>query len=153
MDYIIDNTNISNKEKDNYNNMDLNNKTDEFNWYIKIDTINLYAPIEETVDIRVLEKSVGHFNETATTNGNVGLAGHNSGYNKNYFENLNKLKIGDEIIYKYNDFKKEYIVKMIKIIKNTDWSYLESSKENKITLITCINNKPESRLCIQAISK
>ena len=41
----------------------------------------------------------------------------------------------------------------IEIIKSTNWSYLENTAENKITLITCIENKPDERLCVQAIEK
>ena len=37
------------------------------------------------------------------------------------------------------------------IIKDTDWSYLQETKENKLTLITCVENEPKYRRCIQAI--
>ena len=75
------------------------------------------------------------------------------GYQINYFENLKNVKKGEEIKYKYNDFEKRYIVEKIEIIRNTDWSYLEKSQENKITLITCVENEPEYRRCVQAIEK
>lgn len=75
------------------------------------------------------------------------------GYDINYFENLKDLKKGDEIKYKYNDFEKIYIVDKIEIIRNTDWSYLENSNENKITLITCVENEPDYRRCVQATEK
>lgn len=103
--------------------------------------------------MEVLNNNVGHFLDTPKTEGNIGLAGHNRGYKKNYFQDLNKLKIGDEIKYKYNNFEKNYLIKKIEIIKNTNWSYLENTTENKITLITCIENKPDLRLCIQANEK
>ena len=48
-----------------------------------------------------------------------------------YFEKIKYLKNGDEIIYKYYDFQKTYIVTQNKIIKDTDWSYLENSNKNK----------------------
>ena len=122
----------------------------KYNWYIKIESINLYAPIEESVDLTVLNNYVGHFEDTSLTVGNVGLAGHNRGFKNNYFENLKNIRKGDEIIYKYNDFIKTYMVDTIEIIRNTDWSYLENTKENKITMITCTENEPNFRLCIQA---
>ena len=75
------------------------------------------------------------------------------GYQINYFENLKNVKKGEEIKYKYNDFEKTYIVEKIEIIRNTDWSYLEKSQENKITLITCVENESEYRRCVQAIEK
>lgn len=120
------------------------------NWYIEIPSINLKAPIAEGTDIDTLNTKVGHFNETDKTVGNVGLAAHNRGYKYNYFEKLKKLKINDEIIYKYENFEKKYIITKIEIIKNTDWSYLEKTEKNKITLITCVENEPQYRRCVQA---
>ena len=122
-------------------------------WYIEIPSINLAAPIKETTNMDVLNISVGHFEETAIKNGNIGVAAHNRGYEKNYFENLKNVKKGEEIKYKYYDFEKEYIIDKIEIIKDTDWNYLQSTEENKITLITCIENKPSKRLCVQATEK
>ena len=101
----------------------------------------------------VLNKYVGHFEDTPKKEGNIGLAGHNKGFEKNYFQDLYKLKKGDEIKYKYNEYEKIYSVEKIEIIKNTNWSYLENTSESKITLITCVENKPDLRLCIQAIQK
>ena len=46
--------------------------------------------------------------------------------------------------------KKTYKIDIIEIIKNTDWSYLDKTEENKITLITCVENEPKYRRCVQA---
>ena len=100
-----------------------------------------------------MDKFVGHFEETTKTSGNVGLAAHNRGYPVNYFADIKKLKEGDEIIYKYFEFEKTYLVTENKIIEDIDWEPLENTKENKITLITCVENEPEYRRCIQAIEK
>lgn len=121
------------------------------NWYLEIPKINLKAPIAEGIDVETLNTKIGHFEDTSLLNGNIGLAAHNRGYQYNYFENLKKLEIEDEIIYTYEENKKIYQINKIEIIKNTDWSYLESSEENKITLITCVENEPQYRRCVQAI--
>lgn len=71
----------------------------------------------------------------------------------NYFALLKKLRIGDEIYYQYGDFQRTYIVDEARIIKDTDWSYLEETEDNRITLITCVENEPEYRRCIQGIEK
>ena len=94
---------------------------------------------------------VGHFENTQVLNGNVGLAAHNRGFPINYFANIKKLQAGDEILYKTNYGNKIYKVSLITIIKDTDWSYLEQTDKNTITLITCVENKPSNRLCIQGI--
>lgn len=100
-----------------------------------------------------MDNYIGHFEETSKSFGNIGLAAHNRGYKNNYFENLKNIEIGDKIIYKYRDFKKTYTVETHEIIKDTDWSYLEKTEENTITLITCVENEPEYRRCVQAIEE
>ena len=100
-----------------------------------------------------MNKYIGHFEETPKVEGNIGLAAHNRGYENNYFSDLKKLKVGDEIIYKYNQMQIKYIVNKNVIIKDTDWRYLENTEENTITLITCVENEPEFRRCVQAIQE
>ena len=150
-DQKIENQNIINSNIDTQING--NESKQDYNWYIEIKSINLKAPIEETVQNDVLAKAVGHFEETALTTGNIGLAAHNRGYEINYFENLKSVKLEDEIEYYYNDFSKKYIVDKIEIIQDTDWSYLEKTNDNRITLITCVENEPKLRRCVQATEK
>lgn len=73
------------------------------------------------------------------------------GYPVNYFGKLKDLQIGDEIIYKTKYGIRKYEVNIKTVIKDTDWSYLKNTEDNKITLITCVENKPELRRCIQAL--
>lgn len=120
-------------------------------WYIKIPSISLIAPIQEGTTTEILNKSVGHFEESPVLKGNVCLAAHNRGYEVNYFEKIKNLLLNDIIIYQYGDIEKTYAVSNVTIIKETDWSYVEEkNNKNKITLITCVDNKPEYRLCVQA---
>lgn len=141
-----------NKENDRENK---NNKEQETldlgNWYIEIPKINLSAPIAEGTDESTLNTKVGHFLDTPIETGNVGLAAHNRGYEYNFFQNLKKIKKEDKIIYTHDDFKRTYIVDKIEIIENTNWEYLKNSEENKITLITCVENEPKYRRCVQAV--
>ena len=120
-------------------------------WQIEIPKISVKAPISEGTTKEILNQYVGHFQTTAKENGNIGLAAHNRGYEVNYFQDLKLLKEGDKIIYQHNDFRKTYEVKKIRIIKDTEWTYLEETEENQLTLITCVENQPEYRRCIQAI--
>ena len=130
------------------------NETNKLNnWYIQIDKIALRAPIQEGTSKEILDDYVGHFEESSKDLGNVCLAAHNRGYKNNYFSRLKELQEGDEIKYKYKDIEKTYIVTKHEIIKNTDWSNLEDTEENRITLITCVENEPEYRRCIQGIEK
>ena len=126
---------------------------EQWSWYLEIPIINLKAPIEEGTTKEVMDIAIGHFEETQKNTGNIGLAAHNRGYEKNYFENLKNLKEGDEIYYYYQTNKRKYIVTDIGIIKDTDWSYLEETEENRITLITCVENQPEYRRYVQGIEE
>lgn len=125
----------------------------ESNWQIRIPEINLDAQISEGTTKEVMDEYVGHFEETETEYGNVGLAAHNRGYPVNYFQDLKKLKKGSEIIYSHGDFEMTYIVETIEIIANTNWDYLGDTEENCITLITCVENEPKYRRCIQGVEK
>lgn len=120
-------------------------------WRIQIPKINLNVHIMEGTESDILLKAVGHFEETSKWQGNVGLAAHNRGYQCNFFAKIKQLEIGDEIIYTTTNGKKVYKVQTNKIIQETDWSYLENTNENKITLITCEENRENYRRCVQAV--
>ena len=143
---------IKDNKKDNENSKsEEKTSLDLGSWYIEIPSINLSAPIAEGTDNNTLNTKVGHFVDSAIESGNIGLAGHNRGYEYNFFQDLKKLKKEDQIIYTHESFKKIYIVDKIEIIENSDWSYLKESENNKITLITCIENQPQYRRCVQAV--
>ncbi len=127
--------------------------SDKTLWQIQIPKIELVADIAEGTSKETLNKYVGHFEETQKENGNVGLAAHNRGYNVNYFERLKELQIDDEIIYVVNDNKKIYKVSLITIIEDTEWTYLENTNDDRLTLITCLEDVPSKRRCIQAKEK
>lgn len=118
-------------------------------WQIEIPKINLSAEIAEGTTKEIMDASVGHFTNTKKWNGNIGLAAHNRGYKVNYFKDVKDLKIGDKIIYKYKTGKKEYEIYSASIISDEDWSYLRNTDKNVITLITCVENRPSLRRCIQ----
>lgn len=152
-----ENKNNQNKEKTNSTNQTKEEKqakaenttTKETNikekqWYLKIPRIFLEAEIAEGTTTEVMNTYIGHFEESAKKEGNICLAAHNRGYPVNYFQNLKLLKKGDKI---------EYEVTENYIIKDTDWSCMEKTEENEITLITCIENEPEYRRCIKGIEK
>ncbi len=120
------------------------------NWRIKISKIHLDAPIIEGTEKEILRKAVGHFESSSIWNGNVALAAHNRGYKYNYFAEIKKLELGDIIIYQTKYGERKYEVVRNEIIEETDLSCIQNTKENKLTLITCEENKREYRRCIQA---
>jgi len=121
------------------------------NWKLEIPKINLCANINFGTTEEVMNKYIGHFDNTNLWEGNVGLAAHNRGYPVNYFGRLKELQIGDEIKYTTVYGTKIYKVTSLNIIEDTDWSYLQKTDDNRITLITCVENQPKYRRCIQGI--
>ncbi|MBO5479298.1 MAG: sortase [Clostridia bacterium] len=119
-------------------------------WKLKIPKIDVSGNIEEGTEEETINNSIGHFTNTPYLDGNVGLIAGCYGYKENYFADLEKLEQGDVILYQYGDQKKEYKVIHNNIIDQKDWSYLSSTNENKLTLITGVVNEPEKRRCVQA---
>lgn len=157
-DIYENNTNVNNLEnnvEDNEVNIEEQENTikqySKSKWRIEIPKIGLVAPIKDGTTQDVLSLAVGHFTESNTYKGNVALAGHNRGYNCNFFENIKELKPGDKIIYYTDKGKREYKVVLNKIIQQTDWTYIEDTSDNRVTLITCVENMFEYRRCVQAI--
>lgn len=120
---------------------------------LTIDKINLKAKVKEGSTQDILLEYIGHMPETAKYEGNIGLAAHNRGTKYSYFARLNELEKGDKIVYKTKFYERTYIVTKKKVIYDTDWSYLQTTKDNRITMITCIANKPNQRLCVQAVEE
>ena len=109
------------------------------------------APIRESVELSTLSQTIGHFPSTSIYEGNIGLASHNSGDKGDFFKNLNKINIGSEIYYQTNYGTKRYVVTIKTVINDDDWSYLQETEDNRITLITCVKGQPAKRLCVQAV--
>ena len=57
------------------------------------------------------------------------------------------------IVYTTKYGERKYIVDTKKEILETDWSNLEGTSDNRLTLITCIKNKVNQRLCVQAVQE
>jgi sortase A len=106
---------------------------------ISIPKIDLKVSIVEGIDDASLKYAVGHFKETAKPGekGNCAIAGHRSyTYNK-FFNRLNEMETGDEILIKTQKGEFKYIVYEKKIVLPTDTSVLNSVEDTVITLITC----------------
>lgn len=99
-----------------------------------------------------MAKGLGHYSSTSGWAGNVGVCGHNRGAKYN-IGTIKNLKQGDAITYTTIYGTRTYEVTMVKTISNTDWSYLQGTADNRITLTTCVDNQPSQRICVQAVEK
>lgn len=129
---------------------EVENIGDDILGILTIDKIGLKASVKEGSDNTTLKNYIGHIDNTSIYDGNIGLAAHNRGNKYSYFARINELEKGDIITYQTKFFTRNYKVDNIKTILETDWSTLQDSEDNKITLITCIANKKLQRLSVQA---
>lgn len=106
---------------------------------ITIPKIDLKVSIGEGVEADTLKYAVGHFIDTPLPEqkGNFCIAGHRSYTYGDFFNRLDELEVGDEIIvetktgqYKYNVYEK-------KVVEPEEISVLDNTKSSIITLVTC----------------
>ena len=112
---------------------------------------------EKGSEMEAMTKGIAHFAVSSAWDGNVGLCSHNIAPQGAvaYFRDLHLLEKGDEIRYKTAKGERVYAVREVKEIQSDDWSYLKNYDDgiNRITLITCISGKADSRLMVQAVEE
>ena len=150
----INNETVNNQIIEETNTIDIEEETElqfaeNIIGVLKIPKLEIEAEIKEGTDWDTLANYIGHFENTPIWSGNVALASHNRGVAvAHYFEGIHLLQEGDEIIYITNMGERRYKVTESKIIKETNVEILKDTKENIITLITCVTGKRDKRLCV-----
>lgn len=107
---------------------------------IIIKKIKVDVPVVEGVKNENLRVAVGHFPGTALPGaiGNCSIAGHRSYSFGRFFNRLNEIKAGDEIVIKSKSGTYKYIVFKILIVDPKNTSVLKASKTDRmLTLVTC----------------
>ena len=110
---------------------------------IEIKSVNLKNVIVESTDKKYLNHHVCHFENSAMPgeDGNFALAGHSSTYYYNQvFNELHKVKIGDEIIIKTINDEFTYTITETIVVESDEIEVLDQDMTKKeITLVTCTN--------------
>ena len=117
---------------------------------LKIPSLNINMKVWEGETDKSMDRGLGHYSTTSAWDGNIGLCGHNRG-SKYAIGEIRDLELGDTITYTTIHGTRTYEVILVETISSTDWSYLQSSYDNRITLTTCLANRPEKRICVQAV--
>lgn len=107
---------------------------------IKIGKINLKLPIYDGTSERYLKVGSGRIKGTSNIGeiGNIALAGHRSRTFGRFFNRLNELEIGDEIIIEEGNKTYVYTVYKTHIVEPTDITVLyRNNKDRVLTLVTC----------------
>ena len=118
---------------------------------LKIPDLDLTVKVYEGTDSATLAKGAGHFESTSFFTGNTVIAAHNRGVT-NHFGKIHTLDLGDIIKLTTKLGTKTYEVYSVSKISSDDFSVLNDSRDDIITLITCVNNQPDYRWCVQAIA-
>jgi sortase A len=106
---------------------------------MKIPKLDLKVAIGEGIDNETLKFAVGHFEGTALPGekGNFAVAGHRSYTYSQYFNRLDELNVGDDIVVKTKKGEFTYKVYEKKVVEPTEVSVLDKTKDATITLVTC----------------
>ena len=116
---------------------------------LSIPDLKLNVRVYEGTDLETLKKGVGHFSFTSQWTGNVAMASHNRG-NASYFSGIWNLKKGEKIIYTTSEGTRTYYVYNVVKVDETDLSFLVSTRENTLTLTTCVIDESAYRWVVQA---
>ncbi len=117
---------------------------------LSIPTLGIYMKVYDGETLDNMNKGVAHFSDTSSWYGNIGLCGHNRGATY-VIGDIKDLELGDIIQYTTSLGTRTYAVSLVTTISETNWSYLNATSDNRITLITCVENQSELRWCIQAV--
>ena len=116
---------------------------------LMIPSIDLTVKVYQGTDSATLKKGAGHFESTSFFTGNTVLAAHNRGVT-NHFGKIHTLSSGDTVKLITKLGTKTYKVYSVAKIAVDDLSVLNDTREDMITLITCVKNQPEYRWCVRA---
>lgn len=117
---------------------------------LKIPSLNINMKVWEGETNTSMAKGLGHYSSTSGWDGNIGVCGHNRGA-KYTIGNIKNLKDGDTITYTTVYGTRTYEVVTVETIASSDWSYLQATSDNRITITTCLANQPSKRVCVQAV--
>ena len=117
---------------------------------LKIPSLNINMKVWEGETRASMAKGLGHYSSTSGWDGNIGICGHNRGAKYN-IGSIRNLEIGDTITYSTVYGTRTYAVILVKTISDSDWSYLQATADNRITITTCLADRPSKRMCVQAV--
>ena len=102
---------------------------------LKIERLNLEAPVFYGTDRVTLDRGVGIVKSTANIDevGNIGISGHRD----SFFRPLKNIKLGDKIEMRTTQGVQDFEVSDISIVDALDVSVLEPTDTTVLTLITC----------------
>lgn len=118
----------------------------------EVPRLNIKVPVLEGTDNKSLQVSAGHFEETgALGKGNYCIAGHNSTIYAEIFNDLDQIRIGDEMYLVDNDTNRTkylYIVTEYKTVEPNQTEVLNDYGDNRITVISCTDDGTQRQVVV-----
>lgn len=134
---------IENNKKSSINK---ENKEEIRIWNIEFPTLNIKGSIKEGWDNDTINNAIGHMKSNKKIDELVVLKSLINEENK-YFEKIDELKIGDQIIYQYNDKINKYIIVENKIVAN-EKERIKQANNEQIMLLTNVKDLPKVSRCV-----
>ena len=118
----------------------------------EIPRLNIKVPVLEGTDSKALQVSAGHFEGTgALGKGNYCIAGHNSTIYAEIFNELDQIKIGDEMYLVDNDANRTkylYIVTEYRTVEPNQTDVLNDFGDNRLTVISCTDDGTQQQVVV-----
>ena len=122
--------------------------------YLKIDKINLYQPLyDKESEKNNIEQHITILKESKMPeedNSILFLAAHSGTGKIAYFENLDKLKIGDKIQITYHNKTYYYQISSIWEENKTGYIHINQTNKKQLILTTCSPKKENKQLVISS---
>lgn len=147
---VINNGDSLNRQHTIYINQNMYNEGD-FIGTLTVERLNQTIRIYEGETMRNMDFGAGRFRFSGLHSGNIGLIGHNRGRTNGFFSFVRHLQYGDILTIKTAQGERRYIVEVMYIIDETDFTPLMDFGDNRLTLITCVEYRPNQRRVVMAM--
>ena len=118
----------------------------------EIPRLDIRVPVLEGTGSKQLQVSAGHFEGTGSLGkGNYCICGHNSTVYAEIFNDLDQIKIGDEMYLIDNDEDRTryvYVVTEYKTVEPSDTWVLNDFGDNRLTVISCTDDGKQRQVVV-----
>lgn len=118
---------------------------------LRVHRLNKVINIYEGETMSNMDKGGGRFSFSGLNQGNTAIIGHNRGRTNGFFIFVKDLREGDLLTLKAGSITRTYAVSMVYTIDETDFNPLLQFSDNRLTLVTCVENVPSLRRIAVAI--
>ena len=129
----------------------------EDNINFEVPSLNIKVPVLEGTGKKALQVSAGHFEGTGELGkGNYCIAGHNSTIYAEIFNDLDQIKMGDEMYLVDNDENRTrycYIVTDYTIVDPDDVEVLKDKGDDRLTVISCTDDGTQRQVVTAMLKK